>query len=289
MNIGFIGLGSLGTPIARNLLERGHSLYVYNRTAHKTATLAEAGARVCKSIEALARESAIVFTIVSDDAALQEISAELVKWMQHGAVHISMSTVSGQTANDISEQHQQHGQIYIAAPVFGRPEAAAARKLNFVIAGNAAARETIKPFLADGGAAGVFDFGLVPGHANTVKLSGNFLIAAAMEAMGESIRLASESGVDPAAMWTMFTQTLFNNPIYQNYSKIILQQQFEPAAFTARLGLKDMRLVMEQAAASNVDMPLGALLKSHLQQLVEQGRDTIDWSAVALGGRNQKS
>jgi 3-hydroxyisobutyrate dehydrogenase-like beta-hydroxyacid dehydrogenase len=289
MNIGFIGLGSLGTPIAQNLLERGHSLFVYNRTASKTAALAAAGAHVCKSIEALSKEAPIIFSIVSDDAALKEVSLQLIRSMEKGAVHVSMSTVLGQTANDLNKQHAQQGQSYIAAPVFGRPEAAAARKLNFVLAGNVAAKEKIKPVLTDAGAAGIFDFGDVPGHANTVKLSGNFLIGAAMEAIGESIRLANESGVDPAAMWAMFSQTLFNNPIYQNYSKIILQQQFEPAAFTARLGLKDMRLVMEQAVASNVSMPLGALLKEHLQQLVDEGKESIDWSAVALGAPGQKS
>lgn len=289
MNIGFIGLGSLGTPIALNLLERGHRLFVYNRTASKTSALAAAGAQVCKSIEALSKEAPIIFSIVSDDAALNEVSLQLIRSMKEGAVHVSMSTVLSKTANDISDQHAEQGQSYVAAPVFGRPDAAAARKLNFVLAGNAAAKEKIKPVLTDAGAAGIFDFGEIPGHANTVKLSGNFLIGAAMEAIGESIRLANESGVDPAAMWAMFSQTLFNNPIYQNYSKIILQQQFEPAAFTAKLGLKDMRLVMEQAAASNVQMPLGALLRSHLQELVDGGKQDIDWSAVALGGVDQKA
>jgi 3-hydroxyisobutyrate dehydrogenase-like beta-hydroxyacid dehydrogenase len=254
MKIGFIGLGSLGTPIATNLLETGHELHVYNRTRSKTAVLAAKGAFVEESIASLAAQCRIVFSIVSDDAALKEVSGELVQYLLADSVHISMSTILPGTASELAASHRQHFQHYTAAPVFGRPDAAAARKLNFAISGATAVRQQIEPLLKDAGAAGIFDFGENPSSASTVKLCGNFLIAAAMEAIGESSALAGQSGVDATVMWNMFSQTLFNCPVYNNYSSIILQQKFEPAAFTAKLGLKDLRLVQEQAAAVQTSM-----------------------------------
>jgi len=288
MKIGFIGLGSLGTPIAINLKESGHDVYVYNRTASKTTALTAKGAVACESIAALAKQCSIVFTIVSDDAALRSICEDgqgLIQHLPGGGIHVSMSTILPQTAADLAALHQQHDQHYLAAPVFGRPDAASAKKLNYAIAGATAIRQTIEPLLKEAGGAGVFHFGENITAANTVKLCGNFLIASALEAMGESIVLAGESGVDAQAMWQMFSQTLFNTPLYHNYSNIILRQQFEPAAFTAKLGLKDINLVLQQAAAVQQPMPLAGLLKKHMQALVDGGKDQIDWSAISLGGR----
>jgi 3-hydroxyisobutyrate dehydrogenase-like beta-hydroxyacid dehydrogenase len=282
--IGFIGLGSLGAPIAANLIESGHKLYVYNRTASKAAPLAAKGATVSKDIASLAKQCDIVFSIVSDDAALKSIcdgDDGLIKNLQPGSVHVCMSTILPQTAKDIAALHQEARQHYLAAPVFGRPEAAAAKKINFVISGDEKIRKQIEPLLKDGGALGVWDFGDDISVANTVKLCGNFLIGAAIEAIGESIALAKASGVDEQKMWSMFLQTLFNAPVYHNYSNIILQKKFEPAAFTMKLGLKDMKLVMEQAADVNQQMPLANLLKENMQQLVSAGKDQIDWSAVS--------
>lgn len=287
MRIGFIGLGSLGTPIAINLKESGHELYVYNRTASKTAALASKGAIVCDAVADLAKQCAVVFTIVSDDAALKSIcegDKGLIKNLSAGSVHVSMSTILPQTAVELASLHEIHGQHYLAAPVFGRPEAAAARKLNYVISGDEAIRNKIEPLLKDAGAVNVFHFGDSFTAANTVKLCGNFLIASALEAIGESAALANQSGVNAAEMWKMFTQTLFNTPLYHNYSNIILQQKFEPAAFTAKLGLKDMNLVLQQAACVSQHMPLAALLKTNMQVLVSGGKENLDWSAVSLGG-----
>lgn len=286
MKIGFIGLGSLGTPIAINLQESGHQLYVYNRTASKMEALTAKGSIACDSTASLAKQCDIVFTIVSDDAALQSICEEngLLQHLSGNSIHVSMSTILPETAAKLDALHKSRGQHYLAAPVFGRPEAASAKKLNFVIAGEESIRNTVEPLLKDAGGAGVFHFGDAITAANTVKLCGNFLIASALEAMGESIALANKSGVDANAMWQMFSQTVFNTPLYHNYSNIILQQKFEPAAFTAKLGLKDMNLVLQQAKAAKQSMPLANLLKSHMQALVNTGKDQIDWSAVSLGG-----
>ena len=283
--IGFIGTGSLGKPIAANLLSAGQALLVFNRTASKALPLAGAGAVICQSVEELARQCRVVFSMVSDDRALSSIClgpGGLLEHLLPGSLHISMSTILPQTAREMSALHKEKGQYYLAAPVFGRPEAAAARKLQVVVSGDQQARTMAEPLLRLAGASGIWDFGEETASANTVKLCGNFLIAALMEAMGESMALASKSGVDASAMWSMFNQTLFNTPLYHNYSRIILGAQFDPAAFTMTLGLKDIRLVLEQAASVDQSMPTAELLRGHMQHLVDSGKGNIDWSGVSL-------
>ena len=288
-NIGFIGLGSLGTPIAMNLMDSGHVLHVYNRTISKTESLAGRGAIVCKSITDLAQKCSIVFTIVSDDAAIEAVcegADGLLKNLAKGSIHVSMSTILPATAKKLALLHQQHHQHYLASPVFGRPDAAAAKKLNYVISGEENIRRQIEPLLHNGGAMNIFDFGDDITAANTVKLCGNFLIASALEAIGESANLAVKSGVDAKQMWNVFSQTLFNTPLYHNYSKIILNKQFEPAAFTMKLGLKDMNLVLEQAAEAKHSMPLAQLLQKNMKTIVDSGKENMDWSAVSTAEIN---
>ncbi|MEO8109233.1 MAG: NAD(P)-dependent oxidoreductase [Ginsengibacter sp.] len=289
-NLGFVGLGSLGTPIALNLLESGHTLYVYNRTASKAKPLGDKGAVVCESIAELAKKCSIVFTIVSDDAALKSICEGddgLLNNLEKESLHISMSTILPKTVSELASLHKEHNLYYLASPVFGRPDAAAAKKLNYVISGEEQFRRRAEPLLRDAGGANVFDFGETITAANTVKLCGNFLIASALEAIGESINLAEKSGVDSKQMWNMFSQTLFNTPLYANYSNIILQQKFEPAAFTMKLGLKDMNLVMGQAAAVQQQMPLAQLLQKNMKAIVDSGNENIDWSAVSTAKTNK--
>jgi 3-hydroxyisobutyrate dehydrogenase-like beta-hydroxyacid dehydrogenase len=288
--IGFIGLGNLGAPIALNLIDSGHTLYVYNRTASKAAPFAAKGAIVCDSIAGLAKQCDIVFTIVSDDAALKEIcegGKGLLNHLGKESIHVSMSTILPQTAAELAMLHQQHEQHYLASPVFGRPEAAAEKKLNFTISGKEEIRKQLTPLLKDAGGLNVWDFGDNISAANTVKLCGNFLIASALEAIGESINLAGKSGVDTRQMWNMLSQTLFNAPVYVNYSNIILQKKFEPAAFSMKLGLKDMNLVLQQAASASQPMPLASLIQNNMEQMVNNGKGNIDWSAVSTARTNE--
>ena len=283
--IGFIGLGSLGSPIAENILEKNHRLIVYNRTNSKTIPFAEKGVGVAGSIRELAEQSDFIFSIVSDDAALKSLVEGpngILAGARKGCIHISMSTILPETAKQLHQLHQENQTYYLAAPVFGRPEAARARKLNFAISGDAKARKEAQPLLMDAGATGVWEFGDAPDAANKVKLCGNFMIAAALEAIGETVALAEESGIDPRPMWEMFTKTMFAAPIYINYGKIILDKKFEPAAFTAKLGLKDLKLVLKQASGVNQRLPLGDLLRENLEELVDSGKENIDWSAMYL-------
>ena len=287
---GFIGLGNLGTPIALNLIDSGHTLYVYNRTASKAAPFAAKGAIVCDSIADLAKQCRIVFTIVSDDAALKDIcegEKGLLNHLGKGSIHVSISTILPQTAAELAMLHRQHDQHYLASPVFGRPEAAAEKKLNFTISGEEEIRKQTAPLLKDAGGLNVWDFGDNTTAANTVKLCGNFLIASALEAIGESINLAGKSGVDAQQMWNMLSQTLFNAPVYVNYSNIILQKKFEPASFSMKLGLKDMNLVLQQAASVSQPMPLASLIQNNMEQMVNNGKGNIDWSAVSTGRTNE--
>jgi 3-hydroxyisobutyrate dehydrogenase-like beta-hydroxyacid dehydrogenase len=281
MKIGYIGLGNLGTPIAENILDKGHELLVFNRTASKTVPLVEKGAKACASVKELATECTIIFTMLADDAALKSVCGEqgLLEHLAPGSIHISMSTILPQTVQELHDLHVQKGLHYVACPVFGRPEAARARKLNFCISGKEELRRQAEPLLKDAGGIGVFDFGDVITAANTVKLCGNFAIASAIEAIGESVALAERSGVDPTQMWNMFTATLFNAPLYHTYTNIIINRKFDPPSFTLKLGLKDMKLVLQHADIAKQSMPFANLLKQRMEKLVSEGKDNVDWSA----------
>lgn len=285
MQIGFIGLGNLGTPIAENLLEHHPGMYVYNRTAGKTKPLADKGAKVCETVKGLSTACDVVFSIVSNDAAVKDITegAEGIAMnLKKGGIHVSISTILPATSEALHHIHQQNGNVYITCPVAGRPEAARARKLNFMISGNSAITEQLKPLLTDAGAANVWEYGDKPGNANAAKLCTNYLIQAALQAMSESIYLAEKSGIDKNQLMTMLTSTIFNCGIYNGYSGLILKEAFTPAAFTLALGLKDATLIKTQAEKVGANMPLGTLIQQEYEQLLQNGYKDYDWSALAL-------
>ena len=285
MQIGFIGLGNLGAPIAENILEQHQQLFVYNRTAAKAQPLVNKGAVLCETVKELAQQCDIIFSMVADDAALNHITKNedgLAANMKEGAIHISMSTILPATATYLDSLHHLHRNIYVAAPVMGRPEAARARKLNFLVSGKGDVIETIKPLLNDAGAAGIWEFGTETEAANVAKLCNNFLIVTAIEAMAEGINLAQKSGLDTHKWVNMITSTLFAAPIYKTYSEILLKEAYEPAAFTLKLGLKDVNLVNEQAAEKNTEMPFGKVLQHQLNECMSKGFGEHDWTAIAL-------
>jgi 3-hydroxyisobutyrate dehydrogenase-like beta-hydroxyacid dehydrogenase len=285
MKIGFIGLGSLGTPIAENILHKQEHLFVYNRTAARAQPFVERGATVCASIKELAEKCDVIFSIVSDDAALNNITkgnGGVAQNLKTGGIHISMSTILPETASELAETHKQHGSYYIASPVMGRPEAARAGKLNFLASGDKIAIELIKPLLQDAGGAGIWEFGNNPAAANVAKLCSNFLIISAVESMAEGINLAKKSGLDAAAWINMITKTLFAAPVYIGYSDLLLKEKFQPAGFALRLGLKDINLVMQQSGEAGAEMPVGSLIQQRLKECVARGLGDHDLTAVAL-------
>jgi 3-hydroxyisobutyrate dehydrogenase-like beta-hydroxyacid dehydrogenase len=282
--IGFIGLGSMGLPMATNLLAAGYELSVYNRTPEKAQSLAEQGVQVLDQPAAVAKSSEIVVTMLANDAALEAVvlgENGILSSLGKGSIHLSMSTVSPATANKLASLHQQAGSHYVAAPVFGRPDAAAARKLWIAVSGNPAAKERAKPVLEHLGQ-GLFDFGETAGAANVVKLTGNFLIIAAIEAMAEAFTLAEKNGIDRSEVANLFGQTLFSCPIYQNYGRMIAQQQYEPAGFKLSLGLKDVTLALQTARDNQMPLPLASLLHDRLLALVAEGKSDLDWTGLAL-------
>ncbi len=224
--IGWIGLGHLGLPMAHNLLSAGHALRVYNRTASKAETLVSRGAElVARPLDTLT-SGGIVVTVLWDDAALESVvtSDGFLEGLGPGGLHISMSTVLPETAKRLAALHAEHGSAYLEAPVFGRPEAAAARKLWLPVAGAAQSKDRARPILEALGALETFDFGESIGSASVVKLIGNFLIISAARSFAEGLSLADKTGVDLELVVDMLTTTLFPAPIYQSYGKMLAEK-----------------------------------------------------------------
>lgn len=273
----------MGLPMAENLLSAGFSLRVYNRTTQKAQPLAERGAVVARMPHDAATRGGMVISMVSDDRALEEIATEeLAESLGPGGIHLSMSTASPKTTERIAERHARHGGAVVAAPVFGRPEAAASRKLWICHSGPAAAKQRVKPVL-DALGQGSFDFGEAVGAANVVKLAGNFLPAAAIEGMAEVATMAEKNGISRAAILNMLTSTLFNCQIYNGYSKRVIDADFDKVGFTVLLALKDMKLAQDTATAARAPMPLLSLLCDRYVSQIGKGRGELDASAIALG------
>ena len=282
MRVGFIGLGNMGSGMAANLLRAGHELTVFNRSPEKRRPLIELGARAAETVaEACGGE--VVITMLADDGALRRVAlAEegIVDKLRQGTTHISMSTVSVELVRDLSQAHQQAGQQFVAAPVFGRPEMAAAAKLFIVVAGAPAAVTICQP-LFDAMGQRTFPFGTEPAAASLVKLAGNFMIAATIETLGEALALLSKGGVDPGRFVDLLTSTLFPAPAYRTYGALIAASRFQPAGFAAPLGHKDVRLLLAVAESLRVPMPIGSLLNDRFLRLLAQRGESLDWSAIS--------
>ncbi|MGN8069176.1 NAD(P)-dependent oxidoreductase [Mucilaginibacter sp. SG564] len=282
--IGFIGLGNIGMPIAQNLIQSGYHLQVYNRTHSKTDELDPDYVTKCQTPADASEGAHIVITVVSDDEVLKEITLStrgiLEKLPEH-ALHISMSTVSPETSEQLAQLHEEAGSHYLAAPVFGRTEAAAARKLWICVSGDQHSKDTARPVL-DCLGQGVIDFGESAGGANVVKIAGNFMIMASMEMMAEAYTLAEKNGLDREQVANFFGSTLFNVPIFQNYGRVIANKQYEPVGFKSKLGYKDARLAFKLSQASQTPMPIVNTLHSRLLSAMAKGWSETDW-AEAVG------
>ena len=280
--LGFIGLGNMGEPIALNLMAADYSLRVYNRTGQKAAPLKAKGAAVVVNPADVAQPGGIVLSMLADDGALESVclsEGSFVEKLGRGGLHVSLSTIAPATARRLSEHHAKLGVDYLACPVFGRPEAAAAKKLWICMSGPAAARKRALPLAAAIGQ-GNFEFGEDPAAANVVKLCGNFMIASTIEALAELLTLGQKNGVDPRSIAELLG--VFS-PLFSNYGKIIAEQKFEPAGFRLALGLKDINLVLQTAAESTTPLPLASLLHDRWLSAIAKGRADLDWSAIALG------
>ncbi|MDE3155386.1 MAG: NAD(P)-dependent oxidoreductase [Acidobacteriota bacterium] len=291
MQVGFVGLGNMGRPIVQNLLRAGVPVSVYNRTRAKADGL-EGALTVASSPDEVAAGADVVMTMLADDRAVEQVvfgedaQPGLLAALPKGAVHVSCSTISVALSRRLAAAHAAAGQDYVAAPVFGRPEAARAQALWVVAGGAPDVLDRCAP-LFDAIGQGTFRVGDDPATANAVKLAGNFTIAAMLETLGEAFAFVRKSGVPPALFLQILNGALYRSPIYGNYGQLIADGHFEPAGFALRLGLKDVRLALDAAEAVAAPMPLGSLLHDHLLAQVACGRGSADWSAIAeVSARN---
>jgi 3-hydroxyisobutyrate dehydrogenase-like beta-hydroxyacid dehydrogenase len=281
MKTGFIGLGRMGSAMAANLVKAGHDVTVFNRNPEKSRALLDLGAHQATSIAGACNGEAVI-TMLADDTAVADIALAdggIVGKLRQGAIHISMSTISVGLSQELARAHAKAGQRFVAAPVFGRPDMAAAAKLFIVGAGDPAAVEACQPLFAAMGEK-IFSIGTEPAAANIVKLSGNFLIASAIEALGEAIALVGKAGVDRQAFVDLLTSSIFPVRTYVTYGGAIAGNKFKPAGFAAPLGFKDIRLAMAAAESLRTPMPLASLLRDRFLRLLAQGGDELDWSAI---------
>ncbi len=282
MKVGFIGLGQMGVGMAANLLKAGHEVVVFNRTGAKAEPLAAQGARVADNIAAACRGDAVVTMLADDDALRNAVvgSGGIVANLRPGAVHVSSSTISVALAEELEAAHAAAGQKFVSAPVFGRPEAAAAGKLFVVAAGAPEILAELAPVF-DALGQRTFIVSEAPKTANLVKLSGNFLIAAVIESLGEAMALVSKAGVDRSQDVDLLTSTLFGAPVYRTYGALIAERKFEPAGFAATLGQKDIRLALSAAESLSVPLPLASQLRDRFLTLIANGGASLDWSAIS--------
>lgn len=283
MKIGFVGLGNMGQPMASNLLAAGHTLAVYNRSKAKAEPLRRQGARVAETPVEAARGAEVVFTMLADDHAVEEVvlgEAGIVGGLEKGAIHVSSSTISVALSERLAETHARAGQGYVSAPVFGRPEAAQAKQLWVLMAGGKAAVDKCRP-LVEAVGRGHTVLGERASTANVVKLSGNFLIASMIEALGEAFALTRKSGVEPKVFLEVFQSVFAKSPIFERYATLIAAAQYQPPGFTMRLGLKDVGLVLDAAGSAQVPMPLASMIRDQYLGGVARGMGELDWVALA--------
>jgi 3-hydroxyisobutyrate dehydrogenase-like beta-hydroxyacid dehydrogenase len=286
MRVGFIGLGTMGQPMARNLVKAGHEVHVWNRTAARAKPLVSAGAKLARTVAQACEDAAVVFTMVADDAALIDVVSGaddqpgVAEALGEGDVHVSLSTISTELSGRLDEAHRDDGQHFVAAPVFGRPETAEAAKLTIVAAGEEAALARAQPLL-EVMSQKVFLIGSEPPAANLVKLTGNFLIVSMIEALAEAFALLRKKGFDPKQFLEIVNGNLFRSPIYESYGTRIAERQYSPAGFKLSLGLKDVRLVLNAADRATVPLPLASLLRDRLVSAMARGKGDLDWSALA--------
>ncbi len=281
MKITFIGLGRMGVGMARNLLRAGHTVAVYNRSREKAEALAADGVRVANTPAEACREAEVVLTMVADDHALEEIvfgNDGIASGMAEGCIHVSHSTISTALARKLTSEHAQRNQGYLSVPVFGRPDAAENKNLVVVAAGPGEYIDRCRPLFEAIGRQ-TFVVGSEPWQANVAKVCGNFLIMSIIEALGEASATLRKAGVAPLS-FVEIMHALLGSQVIANYGRIIAKEEFEPAGFILKLGLKDVRLMLAAAEECAAPMPLASLVHDHLLSALAQGQGEMDWSSM---------
>ena len=283
MRIGFMGLGNMGSAIARNLINAGHELKLYNRTRSRAEELAPLGATVAETPAAAATEVDVVITMLADDRAVEEVlfgPGDAIDHISPGSIHISMSTISVSLSRRLAEAHESRRQHYLAAPVFGRPEAAQAAKLFVVASGPVEQVEYCRPIFEAIGQK-TFHPSEDATAANVIKLAGTFLITTVIEGLAEAFALGRKFNVAPDALLQVLTESIFNAPVYRTYGAMIAADNFEPVGFKLPLGLKDNRLLLAAAEEAAVPMPFASIVRDRFLTAMAKGMSESDWAAIA--------
>jgi len=286
MKVGFIGLGRMGQAMGQRLLGGGHDVVVYNRTRAKASDLEKAGATVAPSVAAACKDRDVVITMVADDAALQDVtmSAEGIRQtLIKGGVHVAMGTHSAGAVRNLAASHGEKGQLFVAAPVLGRPDAAAAGQIVIVAAGPAEAIARCEPLFTAMGRKTV-TAGAKPEAAVAIKLANNFVLGCAIEVMAEAFSLVRKYGVEAQIFYDVIAEGLFAAPAYKLYGKLIVDQSYDRAGFTTVLGLKDIKLALAAAELANVPLPSGSVVRDRLIGAMAHGDSEKDWAVL---GREQ--
>ncbi|TAM04544.1 MAG: NAD(P)-dependent oxidoreductase [Paraburkholderia sp.] len=279
MDIGFIGLGEMGGAIAANLLKAGHQVRVWNRTPERTQPLAAAGAQVVATPAAAFAGDAVI-SMLADDAALRDVvDAALLDQAPRGFVHVNMATISVALAGELARAHAERGLQYVAAPVLGRTDAARAAKLTIVAAGAAEAINHVQP-LFDVIGQKTWRIGARPQQANVMKLAANFMLASAVETLGEASALLSGHGVAMRDFLDVVAGGPFPGPVYADYGAMIAERRYEPALFKARLGLKDVRLALAAADEVAAPMPVASVVRDSLLDAIAHGDGERDFAVL---------
>lgn len=282
--IAFIGLGRMGQAMATNLLLAGHQLSVYNRSSDKSEPMRARGAHVADTPADAVREAEVVFTMLSDDEVLREVATGdegFLEAMPRGAVHASCSTVAPATNRELAKLHEARDTQLVAAPVFGKPIVAANGQLWVCLSGEAEAKARLRPLLP-AFSQGSFDLGPDAGAANVLKLCGNFMLGAAIEAMAEAFTLAEKSGLNRLEVFEILTTTLFNSSAYRSYGRMIAEEDYQPAGAAPYILQKDLNLTLAEARAHQVPMPVANIILDHLTATVAR-HDSADedWTSFA--------
>lgn len=279
MKIAFLGLGNMGTPIARRLLQAGHELTVWNRTAGRSESLRAAGAAVAATPAEAARSAQAVLTMFFDDAAHEQVllgPAGLLDALPPGTLHISLSTISVALSERLTAEHARRNLAFVAAPVFGRPSVAEEGRLWIVVAGPADAIAQARPLL-EPLSRGISVVGPEPRQAHALKLGGNFLISAMIHSLGEAFVYSEGQGIPAETFLETVNSALFQSPFYAAYGKVMLHPPEQPGA-TIELGAKDMRLLREAAADRNTSLSLANHLAAVFAEAAKTGLANEDWA-----------
>ena len=283
MRIAFLGLGNMGFPVAKLLLNGGHTVAAWNRTAQKAQALAADGAVVAENPADAVKTAEIVLTMLNDDAAVErvvlgsQIAEGILNYLPTGAIHVSLSTISVKLSQRLTAKHVDSGSEFVAAPVFGRPNVAAEGKLWIAVAGKVAAVSRVKPLLEEI-SRGITVVSDDPWRAHALKIGGNFLITAMIESLSEAMVFAEAQGIDPALFLETVNTALFRSPFYEAYGKVMLNPPEQPGA-TIALGAKDMGLFREAARDVSLRTPLADHYASDLATATEAGLRDRDWAA----------